>query len=48
LRAQVHRAPLRAGNVQVFYPEGNVLLPGGHRDRSGVPDYNTTVELVPQ
>jgi hypothetical protein len=25
-----------------------VLLPGGHRDRSGVPDYNTTVELVPQ
>jgi molybdopterin-dependent oxidoreductase alpha subunit len=48
LRALVHRAPLRPGNVQVFYPEGNVLLPGGHRDRSGVPDYNTTVELVPQ
>jgi anaerobic selenocysteine-containing dehydrogenase len=48
LRAHVHRAPLRPGNIQVFYPEGNVLLPGGHRDRSGVPDYNTTVELVPQ
>jgi anaerobic selenocysteine-containing dehydrogenase len=48
LRASVHRAPLRPGNVQVFYPEGNVLLPGGRRDRSGVPDYNTTVELVPQ
>jgi predicted molibdopterin-dependent oxidoreductase YjgC len=48
LRALVHRAPLRPGNVQVFYPEGNVLLPGGRRDRSGVPDYNTTVELVPQ
>jgi molybdopterin-dependent oxidoreductase alpha subunit len=48
LRALVHRAPLRPGNVQVFYPEGNALLPGGHRDRSGVPDYNTTVELVPQ
>jgi anaerobic selenocysteine-containing dehydrogenase len=48
LHAQVHRAPLRPGNVQVFYPEGNVLLPCGHRDRSGVPDYNTTVELVPQ
>ena len=47
-RALVHRAPLRPGNVQVFYPEGNTLLPGGHRDRSGVPDYNTTVELVPQ
>jgi molybdopterin-dependent oxidoreductase alpha subunit len=48
LRGFVHRAPLRPGNVQVFYPEGNVLLPGGRRDRSGVPDYNTTVELVPQ
>ena len=48
LCARVHRAPLRPGNVQVFYPEGNVLLPGGRRDRSGVPDYNTTVELVPQ
>jgi molybdopterin-dependent oxidoreductase alpha subunit len=48
LHALVHRAPLRPGNVQVFYPEGNVLLPGGHRDRSGVPDYNTTVELLPR
>jgi hypothetical protein len=32
----------------MFYPEGNVLLPGGRRDRSGVPDYNTTVELLPR
>lgn len=48
LRALVRRAPLRPGNVQVFYPEGNVLLPGERRDRSGVPDYNTTVEVVPQ
>jgi molybdopterin-dependent oxidoreductase alpha subunit len=48
LRALVHRAPLRPGNVQVFYPEGNVLLPGGRRDRSGVPDYNTMVEVLPQ
>jgi len=48
LRALVHRAPIRPGNVQMFYPEGNVLLPGGRRDRSGVPDYNTTVELLPR
>jgi molybdopterin-dependent oxidoreductase alpha subunit len=48
LAALVHRAPLRPGNVQVYYPEGNALLPGGRRDRSGVPDYNTTVEIVPQ
>jgi formylmethanofuran dehydrogenase subunit D len=48
LPAVVRRAQLRPGNVQVFYPEANVLLPCGHRDRSGVPDYNTTVEVVPQ
>jgi molybdopterin-dependent oxidoreductase alpha subunit len=47
LAALVRRAPLRPGNVQVYYPEGNVLVPGGRRDRSGVPDYNTTVEVVP-
>jgi molybdopterin-dependent oxidoreductase alpha subunit len=48
LEALVHRAPLRPGNVQVYYPEANTLLPGGRRDRSGVPDYNTTVEIVPR
>jgi predicted molibdopterin-dependent oxidoreductase YjgC len=47
LRGRVHLAPIRAGNVQAFFPEGNVLLPAGRRDPiSGVPDYNTVVELV--
>jgi molybdopterin-dependent oxidoreductase alpha subunit len=47
LRARVQRAGLRPGNVQVFFPEGNVLLQGGRRDASsGIPDYNALVELV--
>lgn len=46
MAARVHIAPIRPGNVQVFFPEGNVLLPPGHRDPSGVPDYTTLVELV--
>jgi molybdopterin-dependent oxidoreductase alpha subunit len=45
LRARVHLAPLTPGNVQVFFPEGNVLLRGGVRDGSGVPDYNALVTL---
>ena len=46
--ARVHLAPIRPGNVQVFFPEGNVLLPAGVRDApSGVPDYTTRVDVVP-
>ncbi len=49
LEAKVHVAPIRPGNVQVFFPEGNVLLPGGRLDpESGVPDYNAVVEIVPR
>ncbi len=47
LHARVHFAGLRPGNVQVFYPEGNVLFPVGRRDRSGVPDFNAEVEILP-
>jgi molybdopterin-dependent oxidoreductase alpha subunit len=46
--ARVHVAPIRPGNVQVFFPEGNVLLPVGIRDAaSGVPDYTTRIDIVP-
>jgi molybdopterin-dependent oxidoreductase alpha subunit len=49
LAARVHLAPIRPGNVQVFFPEGNVLLPSGRRDPdSGVPDYNTVVDVLPR
>jgi molybdopterin-dependent oxidoreductase alpha subunit len=50
MRARVHESPLRPGNVQVFFPEGNVLVRMGRRDpASGVPDYNAvvTVEAAP-
>jgi molybdopterin-dependent oxidoreductase alpha subunit len=46
MAARVHLAAVRPGNVQVFFPEGNVLLAGGRRDRaSGVPDYNAVVSI---
>ncbi len=46
--ARVHLAAVRPGNVQVFFPEGNVLLAGGRRDgASGVPDYNALVSIEP-
>ena len=47
MRARVHIAPMRPGNVQAFFPEANPLLSPTARDRSGVPDYNAVVEVVP-
>jgi molybdopterin-dependent oxidoreductase alpha subunit len=51
MAAHLHAGEMRSGNVQVFFPEGNVLLRAGRRDpASGVPDYNAvvTVEAAPQ
>ena len=46
--ARLHASDLRPGNVQVFFPEGNVLLRGSRRDpASGVPDYNAVVTVEP-
>jgi molybdopterin-dependent oxidoreductase alpha subunit len=48
MNARVHLAPIRAGNVQAFFPEANPLLAPGRRDPiSGVPDYNAVVEVIP-
>ena len=48
MSARVHVAPIRSGNVQVFFPEGNGLLSAGIRDPdSGVPDYTTRVDITP-
>jgi len=48
LRARVHVAPIRPGNVQAFFPEANPLLsPAVREPVSGVPDYNAVVEVVP-
>jgi predicted molibdopterin-dependent oxidoreductase YjgC len=47
VRARAHIAPIRPGNVQMFWPEANPLIAPGRRDAvSGVPDYNAVVEIV--
>jgi anaerobic selenocysteine-containing dehydrogenase len=46
LAGHVHLAPIAPGNVQVHWPEGNVLIPGGPRSpEAGIPDYNTRVTI---
>jgi molybdopterin-dependent oxidoreductase alpha subunit len=45
LEGEVQVAPIMAGHVQVFWPEGNVLVPRGRRAASGVPDYNAFVTM---
>jgi anaerobic selenocysteine-containing dehydrogenase len=42
-------APIRPGNVQMFFPEANPLVRPGRRDPvSHVPDFNAIVEIVPR
>ncbi len=44
----VHLAPIAPGNLQVHWPEGNVLLATGKVDTGGgVPDYNASVTITP-
>ena len=46
VRARAHVTPIRAGNVQMFWPAANALITAGRRDPvSGVPDYNAVVEI---
>lgn len=48
MRARINIAPIRPGNVQVHWPEGNILLDGQQRALlSGVLDYNAMVQLEP-
>lgn len=43
---RVFLAPIAPGNLQVHWPEGNVLVHHGRTDRdSGVPDYNAMVRV---
>jgi anaerobic selenocysteine-containing dehydrogenase len=45
---RVHVAALASGNLQVHWPEGNVLLSRDRRDlASFCPDYNATVRVEP-
>jgi predicted molibdopterin-dependent oxidoreductase YjgC len=43
---RVHIAPIRSGNLEVHWPEGNVLLSGTRRDPASLePDYNIEVTV---
>ncbi|MCF2149149.1 FdhF/YdeP family oxidoreductase [Desmonostoc muscorum LEGE 12446] len=45
LPGQVYIAPIQSGNLQVHWPEGNVLLDRTKRSLEGVPDYNAIAYL---
>jgi molybdopterin-dependent oxidoreductase alpha subunit len=46
MRGHVLYAPVKPGNVQVHWPEGNVLLDRAKRSpEAGVPDYNALVRI---
>ena len=43
---RVFLAPIARGNLQIHWPEGNVIIPRGLTDTlGGVPDYNATVRV---
>lgn len=47
LRGRCRIAPIASGNVQVHWPEGNVLIERGVCDEEcGIPEYNTTVDIL--
>ena len=47
-RGRARVAPIKERNVQVHWPEGNVLLKRGQTDPvCGIPDYNTVVRITP-
>jgi len=44
----VHIAPIRPRNVQIYWPEGNVLIRRGVVDpQCEMPDYNALVRIAP-
>jgi molybdopterin-dependent oxidoreductase alpha subunit len=48
LRGRIKIMPIRPRNLQVHWPEGNVLIRRGAVEPiSGIPDYNALVQLIP-
>ena len=46
VRSRVFLAPIARGNLQVHWPEGNVIIRRGVVDpMGGVPDYNAIVRI---
>ena len=49
LRGRVRVAALKPGNLQVHWPEGEVLIDRSRRSpEAGIPDYNAVVTLEPE
>ena len=49
MAGNIYIAPIQPGNLQVHWPEGNVLLPPKRRSPdSHIPDYNAIVALKPK
>jgi anaerobic selenocysteine-containing dehydrogenase len=46
LAGRVRIDRIRPGCLQAHWPEANVIITAGRFDPSGVPDYNTTVEVL--
>jgi anaerobic selenocysteine-containing dehydrogenase len=45
-QGRVFLAPIARGNLQIHWPEGNVVIPRGITDSlGGVPDYNAEVRI---
>ncbi|MDZ8183693.1 MAG: FdhF/YdeP family oxidoreductase [Nostoc sp. ChiSLP02] len=44
-QGQVYIAPIQSGNLQIHWPEGNILLDKSKRSLEGVPDYNAIAWL---
>lgn len=44
-KGRVYLAPMKPGNLQIHWPEGNILLDKAKRSVEGVPDYNALVSL---
>jgi anaerobic selenocysteine-containing dehydrogenase len=48
LRGRVKLMAIQRHNVQIHWPEGNVLIKRDLRDPNcGIPDYNAWVQLIP-
>jgi anaerobic selenocysteine-containing dehydrogenase len=46
LHGRVKIDRIKPGCLQVHWPEANVIIPAGRLDPSGIPDYNTVVEVI--
>ena len=46
-RGKVIIERVKPGSLQVYWPEANVIIPAGRLDPCGIPDYNSTVEIIP-